>query len=572
MRRRPNHLYILLLSAAVLFHPKAARAQASSDLMPTAMEECEPGGCGTWVFHGKQGTGRWAAGPVGDLTIERFDAGAVSIRRVDTSGPGKGLSGLYSGTRKADHIEGTFTWIWPGGQFPAGTVNWYATIQREAHEPAHAIPVSLSMCEESDGCSTWSFQGKEGHGQWSNGASANLSAEHFGDSAVSIRRVDTTGSRQGLTAFYSGIRKGDHIEGTLIWSWQHNGQYAAGTTTWHATIGPATPETKAAAASEAPGNAIAKVSPPRQSNVPGLPQLTLQKTAENKKDFQEDGCPKNEPSEPVSGAFDMFIKGRRIQLEGSDESTDLEALKWFCRAAKAGSGQSAFEIGELYFTGFALPYGGGHSNSMPPDMTTAFYWYLQAANTGNSSGMVAVATFYRSGSQIKGNTLPMNVEQAMIWANKAANLGDTEAMIGLGLIYQTGMADSVNRVVPDHELANDMERRAAESLLKTQRDCLSVADRMQALTQDRHINRIFAGGAHDHSFFCVATFEPEEQEDSLLGGVLSVMQGQMMATWRYTVYLTDDRISRSVERSSLREEFMRSATDLAIVTAAMKKK
>jgi hypothetical protein len=268
MRRRPNHLYILLLSAAVLFHPEAARAQASSDSMPTTMEECEPGGCGTWVFNGKQGTGRWTAGPVGDLTIERFDAGAVSIRRVDTSGPGKGLSGLYSGTRKADQIEGTFTWIWPGGPIPAGTVNWYATIQREAHEPAHAIPVSLSMCEESDGCSTWSFQGKEGHGQWSNGASANLLAEHFGDRAVSIRRVDTTGSRQGLTAFYSGARKGDHIEGTLIWSWQHNGQYAAGTTSWHATIGPATPEIKPAVASESPGNAIAKVSPPKVETPP----------------------------------------------------------------------------------------------------------------------------------------------------------------------------------------------------------------------------------------------------------------------------------------------------------------
>jgi hypothetical protein len=173
------------------------------------MAQCEPDSCGTWTFQGKRGIGRWTTGALANLTIEHFDDATVSIYREDTAGIGKGIKGHYAGTRKGDHIEGTYTWVWPGGPAPNGTVNWYAVIQRETHEPEPKVPSTIAMCEDSDGCSTWSFQGREGHGQWSNGASANLTAERFGADTILIRRTDTTGRLQGLTAFYSGTRKGE---------------------------------------------------------------------------------------------------------------------------------------------------------------------------------------------------------------------------------------------------------------------------------------------------------------------------------------------------------------------------
>jgi hypothetical protein len=118
---------LLLLAAAALLSPNSVSAQKSSEI-PALMKQCEPDSCGTWSFQGKQGTGKWQTGPVASLTVERFDAGGISIRREDTSGPGKGIKGLYTGVRKGDRIEGTFTWVWPGGLYPSGTVSWYATI------------------------------------------------------------------------------------------------------------------------------------------------------------------------------------------------------------------------------------------------------------------------------------------------------------------------------------------------------------------------------------------------------------------------------------------------------------
>ncbi|MGB0048829.1 MAG: hypothetical protein WBP70_15380 [Terriglobales bacterium] len=118
---------LLLLAAAALLCPRSISAQKSSEI-PASMLQCEPDSCGTWSFQGKQGTGKWQTGPVATLIVERFDAGGISIRREDTSGPGKGIKGLYTGVRKGDRIEGRFTWVWPGGLYPSGTVDWYATI------------------------------------------------------------------------------------------------------------------------------------------------------------------------------------------------------------------------------------------------------------------------------------------------------------------------------------------------------------------------------------------------------------------------------------------------------------
>src|SRR5580658_6742235 len=68
----------LLLAAAMPLCSKPISAQSSSEI-PVMMLQCEPDSCGTWSFQGKQGTGKWQTGPVANLTVERFDAGGISI-------------------------------------------------------------------------------------------------------------------------------------------------------------------------------------------------------------------------------------------------------------------------------------------------------------------------------------------------------------------------------------------------------------------------------------------------------------------------------------------------------------
>jgi hypothetical protein len=201
------------------------------------LQQCEPDSCGTWSFHGNQGTGKWLTGPVANLIIERFDDQSLSIRREDTGGS-KGLKGRYTGTRKGNHIEGTFTWTWPGGPFPSGTVDWIAAID-DAHFGSERSSIgTLAMCEEAaDGCSNWSFQGREGYANWSNCVAANLSVIHYDGEKVVIRRIDATGDWQGLSALYTGVVAGDQIKGAMTWLWQGHGQYSIGTVPWHATIG-----------------------------------------------------------------------------------------------------------------------------------------------------------------------------------------------------------------------------------------------------------------------------------------------------------------------------------------------
>lgn len=237
MNKSLTLLHVLLLAAAALPFPKATSAQASADSLPISMAQCEPDSCATWAFHGKQGSGQWTTGPIADLTIEHFDASTVSIHREDRTGPGKGIDGHYVGTRKGDHIEGTFVWVWPGGKYPTGTVNWIATIQWKKNESERPVPGSMAMCEgAADGCSTWSFEGKKGHGQWPNGASAKLSVEHFDEDRISIRRADADGAWRGLVALYTGTIKEGRIEGTMTWLWPDHGQFTIGTVDWHATI------------------------------------------------------------------------------------------------------------------------------------------------------------------------------------------------------------------------------------------------------------------------------------------------------------------------------------------------
>jgi hypothetical protein len=97
-----------------------------------------------------------------------------------------------------------------------------------------ATPVTMTECEGVNNCATWTFLGAQGNGQCPSGEVANLSVERYDDNSVVIRRADSTGSSAGLTAVYTGTRRGDRVGGEFTSSWP--GHWDSRSGNWYATV------------------------------------------------------------------------------------------------------------------------------------------------------------------------------------------------------------------------------------------------------------------------------------------------------------------------------------------------
>jgi len=95
--------------------------------------------------------------------------------------------------------------------------------------PNISIPNSLQECETytSEICGTWTRMEDQFNAQWESGASATLDVERWDNGDVVLTRHDTVGSSAGLTARYEGRCTGNHVEGTVTWTW--NGSSWSGT-------------------------------------------------------------------------------------------------------------------------------------------------------------------------------------------------------------------------------------------------------------------------------------------------------------------------------------------------------
>jgi hypothetical protein len=126
----------------------------------------------------------------------------------------------------------------PAEQAPGatGTKNGSIPVQAPPKSGASAT-VTMTECEGTNNCATWTFLGKQGNGQWPSGDTANLSVEHFDADSVVIHRADSTGPSAGLTAEYRGTRKGDRIAGEF--TVMRPGEANSVTGNWYATIGQA---------------------------------------------------------------------------------------------------------------------------------------------------------------------------------------------------------------------------------------------------------------------------------------------------------------------------------------------
>jgi len=125
-------------SSSVPSKPKTA--------VPVTMTECEgTNNCATWTFLGSQGNGQWPSGEVANLSVERYDANSVVIRRADSTGASAGLTAVYTGTRHDDRVGGEYTSSWPG-HWDSKSGNWYGTVERNPIRPPSVMHICLANC------------------------------------------------------------------------------------------------------------------------------------------------------------------------------------------------------------------------------------------------------------------------------------------------------------------------------------------------------------------------------------------------------------------------------------------
>lgn len=76
----------------------------------------------------------------------------------------------------------------------------------------------------------------------------------------------------------------------------------------------------------------------------------------------------------------MYASGRGVPKD------DVEAVKWYQKAAEQGNADGQYNLGSMYEQGRGLP----------TNLTEAVYWYRQASQGGNQD---ATAALRRLGKQ-----------------------------------------------------------------------------------------------------------------------------------------------------------------------------
>ena len=93
-------------------------------------------------------------------------------------------------------------------------------------------------------------------------------------------------------------------------------------------------------------------------------------------------------------------------------------------AAKANAGDAAAQVQA------------GDTCASARDYKQAVEWYTKAANQGNITAELNLASLYRDG---RGKLFARDVEQAASWYRKAAEQGDARAQAALGMLYTLGL-------------------------------------------------------------------------------------------------------------------------------------
>jgi hypothetical protein len=227
-------LFLSFCSTTCLTAQPRARQTEAFAVNECEGKVCSPGSPGnpTWTFAGLKGTGRFGTGEQ-PLTIEHIDRDSIAVRRVDVTGPARGLKALYLGKIEGQRITGSVIYYDPRRPDQPNTDAWYGIIQglpdgaekvfASKPAPAPSMPLTVKECE-SDRCMqqgavfpiVWKFISRQGTARFGTGDQP-VTIEHIDGGFIAVRRVDTTGPAQGLTALYLGQIDGKRITGSVLY-------------------------------------------------------------------------------------------------------------------------------------------------------------------------------------------------------------------------------------------------------------------------------------------------------------------------------------------------------------------
>jgi len=117
----------------------------------------------------------------------------------------------------------------------------------------------------------------------------------------------------------------------------------------------------------------------------------------------------------------MYGNGKGVKQD------DAEAVKWFRKAAEQGNSRAQHNLGEMYFTG----------KGVKQDYAEAVKWFRKAAVQGYAGAQFVLGAMYSEGKGVKqSNTVAvMWYRKAAEKFRKAAEQGDTDAQYDLGVMY-----------------------------------------------------------------------------------------------------------------------------------------
>ncbi|KAF9151691.1 hypothetical protein DFQ26_001159 [Actinomortierella ambigua] len=108
--------------------------------------------------------------------------------------------------------------------------------------------------------------------------------------------------------------------------------------------------------------------------------------------------------------------------QGVDQS-DIEAVKWYTKAAEQGYASAQFNIGVMYERGQGVDQGD----------IEAVTWYTKAAEQGYANAQFNLGVMYERGQGVDQSDI-----EAAKWYTKAAEQGHAKAQCNLGVMYDKG--------------------------------------------------------------------------------------------------------------------------------------
>ena len=148
----------------------------------------------------------------------------------------------------------------------------------------------------------------------------------------------------------------------------------------------------------------------------------------------------------------QFALGLCYHNGGGVAKDDMEAVKWFRKAAEQSHADAQYNLGVCYRDG----------QGVAQDDAEAVKWWLKAAEQGSASAQFNLGVRYREGKGVAKNEA-----EAAKWYRKAAEQGDTEAQYNLGLCYAkgSGVAQDAAEVVKWWRKAAEQGHATAQKLL-----------------------------------------------------------------------------------------------------------